>query len=331
MALRSTKAVGTIATIQLMSQMAPLDIRGTAESQSVIGRLGVFAPPSSRRSASGAVSGSVDCRALGGCSAGTSLRRSPRGVPKAGGSVRAGVEAAGGWTGHVGRRMTQVWRAPGDATLWTCVCRVAATAWTRAPAPRDGWWLASTCRTHAATSPDWLGLAPRRDSARRCVQARRLAALALGTRAGATPLAGPHRHMACMPTMWGDQGGQGGGAAGWWLETRGYGEHAAPGRCRRMHSQRFPPRFEGPSHGQYPPSMHMYQARTENPRPKGFEGCHTRTDRGDGICVGRDGALCKPQHAEVALEGSSPLSTPIRMPPPDHAARVAACQTPRPS
>ena len=80
MALRSTKAVGTIATIQLMSQMAPLDIRGTAESQSVIGRLGVFAPPSSRRSASGAVSGSVDCRALGGCSAGTSLRRSPRGV-----------------------------------------------------------------------------------------------------------------------------------------------------------------------------------------------------------------------------------------------------------
>lgn len=104
-----------------------------------------------------------------------------------------------------------------------------------------------------------------------------------------------------------------------------------PGRCRRMHSQRFPPRFEGPSHGQYPPSMHMYQARTENPRPKGFEGCHTRTDRGDGICVGRDGALCKPQHAEVALEGSSPLSMSIRMPPPGHAARVAACQTPRPS
>ena len=104
-----------------------------------------------------------------------------------------------------------------------------------------------------------------------------------------------------------------------------------PGRCRRMHSQRFPPRFEGPSHGQYPPSMHMYQARTGNPRPKGFEGCHTRTDRGDGICVGRDGALCKPQHAEVALEGSSPLSMSIRMPPPGHAARVAACQTPRPS
>lgn len=139
MALRSTKAVGTIATIQLMSQMAPLDIRGTAESQSVIGRLGVFAPPSSRRSASGAVSGSVDCRALGGCSAGTSLSRSPRGVPPAGGSVRAGVEAAGGWTGHVGRRMTQVWRAPGDATLWTCVCRVAATAWTACAGPER--WL----------------------------------------------------------------------------------------------------------------------------------------------------------------------------------------------
>lgn len=257
MALRSTKAVGTIATIQLMSQMAPLDIRGTAESQSVIGRLGVFAPPSSRRSASGAVSGSVDCRALGGCSAGTSLSRSPRGVPPAGGSVRAGVEAAGGWTGHVGRRMTQVWRAPGDATLWTCVCRVAATAWTRAPAPRDGWWLASTCRTHAATSPDWLGLAPRRDSARRCVQARRLAALALGTRAGATPLAGPHRHMACMPTMWGDQGGQGGGAAGWWLETRGYTESTPPRQVPEDAQPKVSPTFRRPL-PRTVPAQHAY-------------------------------------------------------------------------
>ena len=37
-------------------------------------------------------------------SAGTILRRPPRGAPPAGGSMRAGVEAAGSWAGRAGRR-----------------------------------------------------------------------------------------------------------------------------------------------------------------------------------------------------------------------------------
>ena len=40
----------------------------------------------------------------------------------------------------------------------------------RAQAPRDGWWLAPTCRKHAATSPDRPRPGSAQACARRCVQ-----------------------------------------------------------------------------------------------------------------------------------------------------------------
>ena len=98
----------------------------------------------------------------------------------------------------------------------------------RAQAPRDGWWLAPTCRKHAATSPD----RPRPDlraglRTKMCSARRQAGRLALGRNGQARPLSPVPigTYMTCMSTMWGVRGGQGrsGGVA---ATLRGSGEHA---------------------------------------------------------------------------------------------------------
>ena len=122
-------------------------------------------------------------------SAGTILRRPPRGAPPAGGSVRAGVEAAGSWAGRAGRRRSGelLWRRRWDGP--TRASWLPRRHGRRTQAPRDGWWLAPTCRKHAATSPD----RPRPDlragmRTKMCSARRQAGRLALGRNGQARPL-----------------------------------------------------------------------------------------------------------------------------------------------
>ena len=197
---------------------------------------------------------------------------------------------------------------PGDGP--TRASRLPRRHGRRTQAPRDGWWLAPTCRKHAATSPDRprpdlrAGMRTKMCSARR--QAGRLALGRHGQARALSPVPIDTGH-ACQPC---GANGVGRGAVrrgGCNLErlrrARPLAQWVGAGGCT---AGGVPHRSEHPPHSQRPHSMHMYQARTEIRVPWGKKGV-TRALNGvliSGNCVGEMVPCCKPQHAEVALGGS---------------------------
>ena len=166
----------------------------------------------------------------------------------------------------------------------------------RAQAPRDGWWLAPTCRKHAATSPDWPRPGSAQACARRCVQrAGRLAGwlwVEMGRRdpSRRSPSArGMHiNHVG--RSWWAGAVRRGGCNLERLRRARPLAQWVGAGGCT---AGGVPHRSEHPPHSQRPHNMHVYQARTENPCSMGLEGCYTRAERGTDIWYlrGRDGAL----------------------------------------
>ena len=231
-------------------------------------------------------------------SAGTRLRRPPRGAPPAGGSVRAGVEAAGSWAGRAGRRRSGefLWRrrCQGTDPHGLPGCRDGMDSVHRRREMDDGW--RPPAESMLPPLQTGLDLISAQACARRCVQrAGRLAGwlwVEMGRR-------DPSRRSPSARGMHINHVGRSGWAGavrrgGCNLErlrrARPLAQWVGAGGCT---AGGVPHRPEHPPHSQRPHNMHVYQARTENPCSMGLEGCYTRAGRGTDIWYlrGRDGAL----------------------------------------